>query len=586
MSHTNELSRLIFKAVELSNSLGNDFEELASRFEDLHERLIHGQFHLAVLGQFKRGKSTLLNALLGEEILPASVVPLTAIPTFIRYGKCMEARVDFQDGDKPEGKITGNVEEVKSFLAKFVTEEENPKNRFGVSHVEVKLPAPILSSGMVLIDTPGVGSTFQHNTEATLNFLPQCDAALFLVSADPPITEVEVEFLREARKKIPRFFFVLNKVDYLEMEERRVVERFLKEMLIERVGVGRNTEIISLSAREGLRAKLSGDSIGWKKSGMADLEEGLLRFMADEKSKALFEALSRKTLDMIADIRMRLELRIRSLEMPLEDLEERLDIFERKVDEIRRERERVSDLLEGDKRRMFNFLEELSNKLREDAGEYLQTVIKEAMALRDGDGVKEEDLQEAVAKAIPGYFEHQSGVTTESISARMSDVLRSYQDMADQLIESVRKTAADLFEISYRAPKGDKAFKMVKRPYWVTHKWSSGFTPIPSGAIEKLLPPKIRHQRILKRMDEQIETLVRNNVENLRWTIYQSVNETFRSFGNRLDEKLSDTLGATHGAIKVAVEERKRRSDTIASEVLRLRRVIEEFAKLEQLIEV
>jgi predicted GTPase len=65
----------------------------------------------------------------------------------------------------------------------------------------------------VLIDTPGIGSTHRHNTGMTLRFLPQCDAALFLVSADPPITEVEVAFLIEVRNRVQDLFFVMNKMD-------------------------------------------------------------------------------------------------------------------------------------------------------------------------------------------------------------------------------------------------------------------------------------------------------------------------------------------------------------------------------------
>ena len=85
---------------------------------------------------------------------------------------------------------------------------------------------------MVLIDTPGIGSTFRHNTQATLNFLPQCDAALFLVSADPPLTEVEVEFLKEVRTKVTHLFFILNKVDYLTPAEQQVALSFLKKLII------------------------------------------------------------------------------------------------------------------------------------------------------------------------------------------------------------------------------------------------------------------------------------------------------------------------------------------------------------------
>ena len=89
----------------------------------------------------------------------------------------------------------------------FVTENSNPKNLKGVLQVEITHPAAILRD-VVLIDTPGIGSTYRHNTEATMNFLPQCDAALFVISADPPIMEVEVTFLKEIRSRAAQVFLV------------------------------------------------------------------------------------------------------------------------------------------------------------------------------------------------------------------------------------------------------------------------------------------------------------------------------------------------------------------------------------------
>ena len=183
---------------------------------ELSHRFSEGRFHLAVLGQFKRGKSTLLNALIGESILPVGVVPLTAASTFIQFGETAKIKVRYQD-NRPEGEFDGaSTDERSAFLAGFVTEKGNPQNRQGIAEVQVDLPVPILSDGLVLIDTPGIGSTCRNNTTVTLDFLQQCDAALFLVSADPPITEVELEFLRLVKEKVPRLFFVLNKIDYLD----------------------------------------------------------------------------------------------------------------------------------------------------------------------------------------------------------------------------------------------------------------------------------------------------------------------------------------------------------------------------------
>ncbi len=150
----------------------------SERIRELENRLFEGRFHLAVLGQFKRGKSSLLNALMGEPLLPVSVVPLTAVPTFVRWGETPSIRIE-REGGNAEEFAGGTVEDRRDFLTRYVTEENNPKNRLGVCGVEVFLPSPLLEKGVVLIDTPGIGSVYRHNTEATLNFLPQCDAALF-----------------------------------------------------------------------------------------------------------------------------------------------------------------------------------------------------------------------------------------------------------------------------------------------------------------------------------------------------------------------------------------------------------------------
>jgi Dynamin family len=119
----------------------------------------------------------------GEPILPTGVVPVTAVPTVLRYGNQRTARVLI--GDKWR---TIRPED----LAQYVSEEWNPENSKQVAGVEVLLPSPLLASGMCLVDTPGIGSVFCGNTETTKNFIPQVDAAILLVGADPPISGEEL----------------------------------------------------------------------------------------------------------------------------------------------------------------------------------------------------------------------------------------------------------------------------------------------------------------------------------------------------------------------------------------------------------
>lgn len=580
-SETSGLHDVLSHAVRQIEGLGEAYAVSLRQLGDLRERLVRGRFHLAVLGQFKRGKSTLLNALLGDAVLPTAVVPLTAIPTFLRPGSRLEARVEFQDNREAEVFSGKNVEDLHAFLARFVTEEGNPKNKLGVLQVEVVHPASILAKGVVLIDTPGIGSTFRHNTEATLNFLPQCDAALFLVSADPPVTEVEVAFLKQVRKKVPRLFFILNKVDYLSAEDRQAALAFLRKVLTEQAGIEENTPVFCISARQGLEASMADDQTLWRRSGMEEVERHLVQFLAGEKSEALRDAVGRKVFDVLGDVLMRLHLAIRSLEMPLEDLEQRLATFERKIAEIQHQRLTAADLLTGDRRRMQEFLEEQAKSLRAKARKFLDGVVRNALVDNGSEVLNEETLQEALEEAIPGYFEHEIGATIDLFRNRVAEVLRPHQDRADQLIEAIRRTAAELFEISYSAPESDRAFEAVRQPYWVTRKWSSTLTPIPEGALDRLLPAGMRNRRIRKRLQEQIDSLVLYNVENLRWATLQNINDTFSRFGSELDERLADTTAATHGAIRAAIDRRRDRSEVVAPEVERIERIAGELSGIQ-----
>ena len=193
---------------------------LVARLRVLRRRLEHERLQLAVLGQFKRGKSTFINALLGAAVLPTGVIPLTAVATFIAWRRAPLVVVRFKGEARSEEFAVQTADEIRNVLFRFVAEEANPENRLGVERVDLFYPAGILADGTVIIDTPGVGSTLRHNTEAALQVLPECDAAFFVISADPPITEVELEYLRRLKSKTARVFFVLNKADYLRPDEQ------------------------------------------------------------------------------------------------------------------------------------------------------------------------------------------------------------------------------------------------------------------------------------------------------------------------------------------------------------------------------
>src|ERR1035437_5197669 len=108
------------------------------------ERIADGRFYVACVGQFKRGKSTLLNALIGDAVVPTGFIPVTAVPTVIRFGEAIHARVRMRDASWRDIAMTD--------LKEYVTEELNPENKKAVDGAEVFVPSPLLSSGMCFVD--------------------------------------------------------------------------------------------------------------------------------------------------------------------------------------------------------------------------------------------------------------------------------------------------------------------------------------------------------------------------------------------------------------------------------------------------
>ena len=314
----------------LRAAIGNS-SGLVGRLGTLKERLEDCRLQLAVLGQFKRGKSTFLNALLGAPLLPVAVVPLTAVPIFISWRQFPSVQVRFKDGRPAEDLSAQEPGAIRDFLFRFVAEEANPRNGLGVNRVDLFYPAPLLSGGLVLIDTPGVGSTFRHNTESALALLSECDAALFVISADPPITEAELDFLRQVKTTAARIFYILNKIDYLQGDERDSVAKFLREVLEQNELWTPESRILSVSARNGLHAKQSGDRQALEESGMADVEALLGHQLAAEKINLLKAAMAGKVVDGLSQGIAEVSLRSQALKLPLDELTSKAKLLARKV---------------------------------------------------------------------------------------------------------------------------------------------------------------------------------------------------------------------------------------------------------------
>jgi septin family protein len=139
-------------------------QETRKGLTDTRTKLEEETFNLVILGQFKRGKSTFINALLGESILPRAIVPLTSVVTILRYGPQLRVEVQYLNERRQEVQL--------SELPAYITERENPRNKKGVKEVTVLYPSEYLKGEVRIIDTPGAGSVYSHNTDVAYAYLP------------------------------------------------------------------------------------------------------------------------------------------------------------------------------------------------------------------------------------------------------------------------------------------------------------------------------------------------------------------------------------------------------------------------------
>ena len=178
---------------------------------------------VAVVGRFKAGKSSFLNTIIGEDVMPVAVLPLTAIVTRVRYGPRRRAIVRHHDGREYELPVEQ--------LAEVVTEQHNPGNEKGVAIVDVEVPGLRLYRGVRFVDTPGMGSVYAHNTRTSMEWLPRVGAALLAVSIDHPLSEYDVELLKELGKHTPEVSLLVTKADLVSSRDVRDVVTFMREQV-------------------------------------------------------------------------------------------------------------------------------------------------------------------------------------------------------------------------------------------------------------------------------------------------------------------------------------------------------------------
>ena len=285
------------KKNEQYTSLAQDLRAIAvERKQDAAVSLIDralgefskGTFSLAVLGMVKRGKSTFCNALLGadcEKYAPVGKTPVSnAISVFEKGDDSVS--VEYLDGHRE----TVTIEDIPQ----FITEQLNPGNKKNVSSLHIKSAFPRLPEGVSLVDTPGEGSFNAHHDDILYKYLPSVDAAIFLIDVFSPLTESELDFLKEIMgNDVKKLFFAMNRIDRADKDEiDAAVEHNLKAL----ADIGLNVaKIYPISAKKALNGE-------WGASGLSVLFGDVESFLSVEKFRIPRQRFMNRVVPVIAPL--------------------------------------------------------------------------------------------------------------------------------------------------------------------------------------------------------------------------------------------------------------------------------------------
>ena len=509
-------------------------DETARSLVSLKEKLDEEVFNLVILGQFKRGKSTFINALLGESILPTAIVPLTSVVTILRYGAEIKIVVRYLDDRQDQVTLAD--------LPDFITERGNPRNRKGVKEVTVFYPSDYLKGGVRIIDTPGVGSVYRHNTDVAYNTLPYVDAGIFIVSADPPLSESEHQFLKDIRGFVDKLFFALNKIDQVSDEDRRESLEFTARILEQVLGVGA-VKIFPLSARWALEAKQGRNGTQLARSLLPDFEQQLQEFLIHEKGKVFLKSVLNSLLKLISDETVSFQLEQEAIKLPVQELTAKISRFEEEMKTIAQDREHNHYLLAGHLKKLNSELEEEMARFKKESLPILHDEIDKEYRcrLQSCGGNFRTELENYIFERLRDRFSAWRHQLTEKISSELEQVHGWFAARTNETIERILVLTSDIFDLKLKPFSAVEPLSKKSEFYFLFKDDPVGLELVQLAATSAL-PSFISKKLIHKKMQETTSQLIDRHCGRIRYDLARRIETTVREFQKTLNERIDMTL--------------------------------------------
>ena len=502
----------------------------------LQGKLTSNRFHLAVLGQMKRGKSSFINALLGAEVLPTGVLPVTAAIAEIRYGASPAATIHYSTGQSESVCIAQ--------LADYLTEAGNPGNEKQVGSVAISYPCPFLKANIVLIDTPGIGSTHAHNTRTTESYLEKVDAAIVVLSVDPPITQVESDFLERVSSDIPRFFFVLNKIDLATPAEVSSISSFLLEELENRLQF-ESPDLFPVSAREALTAKRC--TVGTSSTnGFKEFEQRLLEFFSEEKERVLIQSIALDVIVIARTMRFATTIGIRARAMSFEDLTRKGRTLHQLIAQAELElrelhvllRQRTADILAQVEADLKSHVESTVPGLRQRLTVFATQHPKETGSHLGR--ILEKFLMQAVDESFRKWRVQEDA----RIAAELHSLSHRFVAQANGILGRLQQAASALFEIPVEQFSIACDLEVESHLYYMVDPI---FYSLDNFIL--LLPRFLLRPVVFRKLNKNLFSILDRNAGRIRYDYVERLEKSMSKF----DKELHASVSAVTESLKVAL---------------------------------
>jgi hypothetical protein len=522
----------------MADAMQNDSEELSRRTRRVAERLGSGKFHISIIGEFKRGKSTFVNALLGAQVLPTGVIPLTAMAVEVAYGE-KGAVVMYENGTLQEIAV--------SSLGDYVTEYGNPDNEKHVSRVKVTWPAGLLEPGIVLVDTPGIASINAHNDAAAQRAILDTDAAVIVLSADAPLSQHEKDLILMLQGREKATYYVVNKIDHLDPDDLGKVRNYIDGAMSELNGVP--SSIWYVSAAKALSAKLAGCTLDADSGEFGSLEATLRSFGGETLDRAVVDV-SRKELRRIAsEWDALLDITGSTLRSSLEQISSMLVLLGKAASA---ERSKFDDSRVLLKKGIDDLDKVLSGKLEAFVGssaaqgkELLASMAATYSTTRSLENDLVTAAEEYVTDQLDGYRK-ELAVLAESEWARLAERLR---EETQERVNKIRDVASELMGIALPeidVPTVDSQHELFT--FIFLHVGSD--IELLSKMSRRLLPRSIARRKILDHVADYLTRELDKHAGRARYDLMQRLRSVSRDMETHMLEEMENYTASLFSALE------------------------------------